>query len=102
MSHTEHSQASQFLRGVKHHRREPTGHLTVKPDFDSGLNLVFAFDQQIEDLLSMDQRLTEVSAQADESSVPLVTNFGEGGTARRHQNVSHTVFEFLHLFLVHS
>lgn len=45
VAHAQHAQASQLLGSVEHHGRETTGHFTVEPDFDSGLDLVLALDQ---------------------------------------------------------
>ena len=48
MAHGEHSETSDFFRGVEDDRGETSGHLGVQADLDSGLDLVFAFHEQIE------------------------------------------------------
>ena len=72
MTHRQHAQTSELLWRVEHHRWETTRHLGVETDLDSGLDLVLALDKKIEQLLRVDDRLTEVRHQANQSCVPLV------------------------------
>ena len=72
MSHRQHTQSTQLLRGVEDDRREPTGHLGVQPNLDSSLDLILTLDQEIQELLGVDDRLAVVRHQANEGSVPLV------------------------------
>ena len=72
MSHGQHSEASQFLRRVEDDRRKSGGHFGIESDLDTSLDLVLAFDEQIEKLLRVDDRLSEVSHQPDQRRVPLV------------------------------
>lgn len=74
MTHGQHSQTSQFLRGVEDHWGEPAGHLGVETDLDTGLNLVLALDEEIQQLLGVDHRLSVVGHQTDQGSVPFVDN----------------------------
>ena len=50
----------------------PGGHFGIETDLDTSLDLVFAFDEQIEKFLSVDDRLAEVSHQTNQGCVPLV------------------------------
>ena len=66
------------------------------------LDLVFALHQQVQQLLGVDRSFSVVTHQANEGSVPLVSNLGEGGTARRHQNLADTILKALHGFVIDS
>ena len=77
VAHGQHAEATQLLGRVEHDRRETTGHFRVKTDLDTGLNLVFAFDQQVQELLGVNDRLSEIGHQTDEGSVPLVHNLND-------------------------
>lgn len=74
VTHGQHAEPTQLLGCVEDHRREPGGHLGVETDLDTGLDLVLTFDQQIQQLLSIDDSLSEVCHQTDQSSVPFVYN----------------------------
>lgn len=74
MAHGQHAQASQLFGGVEHHRGEPTGHFGVQANLDTGLDLVLALDQQVQQLLGVDHSLAEVGHETDQSRVPLVHN----------------------------
>ena len=50
----------------------------------------------------MDDGLSKIRAQSDQSGIPLVRNFSKSGTAAGHQDMSDPIFEFLHLVFVHS
>lgn len=74
MSHGKHSQSTQLLRGVKHHRRETAGHFGVQTNLDTGLDLILTLHQQVQKLLSVDHSFTEVCHQTNQSCVPLIHN----------------------------
>ena len=46
--HADHAQPTQFFRGVKHDGWKAAGHFTVQTNFDAGLDLILATDQQIQ------------------------------------------------------
>mmetsp|Transcript_4453 Transcript_4453/g.3945 ORF Transcript_4453/g.3945 Transcript_4453/m.3945 type:complete len:530 (-) Transcript_4453:1161-2750(-) len=100
VTHGEHAQATQLLRSVEDNRREPRRHFRVEADLDTRLNLVLALDQQVEQLRGVDDGLTEVSHQTDHGSVPLVGDFGEGGSAGRHEDLSNAILKLLVRLLV--
>lgn len=74
MSHGQHAETSQLFWSVEDHRREAAGHFRVETDLDTRLNLVLALHQKIQELLRVDDSLTEVRHQTDQSGVPLVYN----------------------------
>jgi len=74
VSHRQHAKTSKLLRRVEHDRWETTRHLGVEADLDTCLDLVLALDEEIKQLLGVDDRLTEVRHQANQSRVPLVHN----------------------------
>ena len=77
MSHTKHSETPEFLWGVKHYGRESRRHLGVESDLNTGLDLVFAFNQQIQYLFSVDHTFSEICHQTNQGCVPFVRYFGE-------------------------
>mmetsp|Transcript_13659 Transcript_13659/g.18093 ORF Transcript_13659/g.18093 Transcript_13659/m.18093 type:complete len:330 (-) Transcript_13659:4853-5842(-) len=81
VAHTQHAEAAELLRGVKDDRRKPGRHLRVETNLDPGLDLVLAFDEEVEHLLGVHHRLSEVRHEADQGRVPLVRDLGEGGGA---------------------
>mmetsp|Transcript_39335 Transcript_39335/g.83813 ORF Transcript_39335/g.83813 Transcript_39335/m.83813 type:complete len:1257 (-) Transcript_39335:3240-7010(-) len=95
VTHTQHAQASQLLGCVEHHRRESRRHLGVQTDLDTGLDLVLALHQEIEQGIGVDHGLSEVGHHANEVGVPLVGDLGEGRGTRGHQNGSASVLELL-------
>eukprot|EP00906_Rhabdomonas_costata_P036699 RCo051448 len=101
VTHREHPQPTQLLRGIEDHRGKPRGHLGVKPDLDSGLDLVLALHQQIQKLLGVHRGLAEVRHQADQDGVPLVDDLSERGSPGGHQDLPHAVLELLHAVVVH-
>ena len=102
MSHRKHSESSQFFRSVKYDRGEPAGHFGIQPDFYTSLNLILTFHQQIQNLFSMDHSFSEISAKADQGCIPFIWDFSEGCTSTGHQNVTNSIFKFLHLIFIHS
>ena len=100
MTHGQHAQSSQLLGRVEDDRRETRGHFRVETNLDTRLNLVLAFDEEIEKLLSVDHRLAEVRHQANERRVPLVDDLGERGGAGRHEDLTDAVVELLHRLIV--
>ena len=50
----------------------PRGHFGVETDLDTSLDLVLAFDQQVEKLLRVDHRFAEISHETDQGGVPFV------------------------------
>ena len=94
-----HSQTSQFLRRVEHYRREAAWHLTVQTDFDTSLNLVLVLHEEIQQLLSIQNRLAIIGHEADQSCVPLVGNLCEGCGTTAHQDLPDPVVESLYCLL---
>lgn len=78
VAHRQHSQSSQLLRCVEHDGRESRGHLRVEADLDASLNFVLALHQQIEQLLRVDDRLSEIGHQSNQRGVPFVDDLREG------------------------
>lgn len=74
MTHGQHAESTQLLGCVEDHWREPGGHLGVETDLDTGLDLVLTLDQQVQQLLSVDDCLSEVRHQTDQRCVPFVHN----------------------------
>lgn len=72
MTHGQHAEASQLFRSVEHHWWESTGHFGVQANLDTRLDLVLTLDQQIQELLGVDYRFTEVRHEANQSRVPFV------------------------------
>lgn len=84
VSHREHAETTKFFRSVEDHRWESAGHLRVQTHLDASLDFVFAFDQQVQHLFSVDRGLTEVGHQADQSGVPFVRNLSESCATTGH------------------
>lgn len=84
MAHGQHAQTSEFLGRVEHHRGEPARHLGVETDLDTSLDLVLTLDEQVQQFLSVDDCLTEVRHQADQSRIPLVHNLHTTTTTTIH------------------
>mmetsp|Transcript_97181 Transcript_97181/g.274888 ORF Transcript_97181/g.274888 Transcript_97181/m.274888 type:complete len:549 (-) Transcript_97181:3378-5024(-) len=95
VSHAQHSEATQLLRRVEHHRRETRGHLGVQADLDAGLDLVLTLHQQVQKRVRVNDGLTEVRGHADEVRVPLVGDLREGRGAGGHQDRPAAVLELL-------
>lgn len=74
MTHGQHAQTTQLLRGVKDHRWETTRHFGVQTNLDTGLDLILTLHQEVQQLLSVDHSLTEVRHQTNQSRVPFVHN----------------------------
>ena len=72
VAHGQHAQPSQLFGGVEHHRWETRGHFGVQANLDTGLDLVFTLDQQVQELLCVDHSFTEVGHQANKGCVPLI------------------------------
>ena len=71
-----------YLWCVEDDRGKSGGHFGVEADLDTGLDLVLALHQQVQQLLRVHHRLTEVGHQADQRCVPLVHNLStKRGTA---------------------
>lgn len=58
------------------------GHIITPPP--GMTDLVLTLDEQVQQLLGVDHRLSEVCHETNESRVPLVDNLGEGGGTGRH------------------
>lgn len=95
VSHGKHSQSSQLLRGVKHHRRETTRHFGVQPNLDTGLDLILTLHQQVQKLLSVDHGFTEVCHQTNQSSVPLVHNLRRARLCKTMHKMGNTSLPWL-------
>ena len=74
VTHGQHTQAAQLLRRVEHHGRETTRHFGVESDLDTRLNLVLAFDEEVEEFLRVDDGFTEVGHQTDQRRVPFIND----------------------------
>ena len=74
MTHWQHAKTSELLRRVEHNRWESTWHLWVEADLDTRLYLVLTLDEEVKQLLGVDDCLTEVRHQTNQSRVPLVHN----------------------------
>lgn len=74
VTHRKHAQTSQLFRGVENHRRETARHFGVQSNLDTGLDLVFTFDQKVQQLLSVNHSFTEIRHQTNQSRVPFVHN----------------------------
>jgi len=101
MAHAQHSQSTQLLRAEKYYWWESTGHFAVEAHFDSGLNFVLHFNQQVKKSLSVDYRFSEVGHQPNQSCVPLVGNFSKSSGARSHQYLSTSIFELFNCVLLY-
>src|SRR6267154_3450877 len=77
VTHRQHSKATKFLRCVEDDRWKTGWHLTVQADLDTGLDLVLCFHKGIQELVCVNDSLTVVSHQTDQSSVPLVDDLME-------------------------
>ena len=77
---------------------------TAKPDIltTDQTDLILTLDEEVQQLLSVNDSLSEVGHETYESSVPLVDYLGEGGGARRHEDLSHSVVVPRKTLLVHS
>jgi hypothetical protein len=64
------------------------------------LNLILTFDEEVEHLLGVHSRFTEVGHQTNEGSVPLVCNLGEGSGATGHKNLSDTILKLLQALFI--
>ena len=64
--------------------------------------LVLTLDQQVQQLLCVNYSLSKVGHEPNEGCVPLVDDLGEGGGARGHQDLTHTVMEPRQALFVHS
>lgn len=53
MTHGKHSKTPNLLGCVENHWREPTRHLGIKTNLNTGLDLVLTLDQKVKKLLSM-------------------------------------------------
>ena len=78
VAHGQHAEAAQFFGRIKHHGRESRGHFGVQTDFDTGLDLIFALDKQIQQFLGVNHGLAEIGHEADQGRVPLINDFGKG------------------------
>src|SRR6267154_5074041 len=76
VTHRQHSKATKLLRCVED-GWETGWHLTVQADLDMGLDLVLCFHKGIQELVCVNDSLTVVSHQTDQSSVPLVEKIME-------------------------
>ena len=65
VAHRQHAETTKFLWRVKHYWWEATRHFRVQTNLDPRLDLVLAFDKQIEQFFSVDDGFSEVSHQAD-------------------------------------
>lgn len=117
---------TELFGSVEDDRRESAGHLGVEANLDSRLYLVLTLDEQVEQLLGVDNCLSEVGHQADQRRVPLVDNLQrddhcyttlppaykrgvgvarsdlcEGCGAGRHEDLSDPVMEFSERLIVH-
>lgn len=84
VSHREHAETAKFFGSVEDYWWESAGHLRVQTHLDASLDFVFAFDQQVQHLFSVDRGLTEVGHQADQSGVPFVRYLRESCTTTGH------------------
>lgn len=74
VAHGEHAQPPQLFRGVKHHRRKTAWHFGIQTNFDSSLDFILTFHQQIKQLLSIYNSFPEICHQANQSCIPFVDN----------------------------
>ena len=65
VSHGQHAEASELLWGIEHDWWESRGHLGVQTHLDPRLYLILTFDEEVEHLLGVHSRLTEVGHQTD-------------------------------------
>ena len=65
-------------------------------------HLVLTLDKEVQQFLSVDDSLSEVRHQANQSSVPLVDDLCEGSGARRHQNLTNSVVKPSHRLIINS
>lgn len=77
VAHTQHAQAAQFFWRIKYDRRESRWHFGIQTNLDTRLDFIFAFHQQVEQLLSVDDGFSEICHQADQCCIPFVNDFGE-------------------------
>mmetsp|Transcript_82933 Transcript_82933/g.149644 ORF Transcript_82933/g.149644 Transcript_82933/m.149644 type:complete len:355 (+) Transcript_82933:1047-2111(+) len=101
VSHAQHTQTSQLLWSVEDHWRESRWHLGVQSDLNTGLHLVLALHQQIQQRVGVDHCLAEVGHHADEVRVPLVRDLREGGGSRGHEDRSAAILVLLLGLVVH-
>lgn len=83
MTHGQHAKAAQLFRCIKDHRWEAARHFGVQTNLDTGLDLVFTLHKQVEELLCVHYSLSEVSHQANQSSVPFVDNLDVKADCRK-------------------
>lgn len=93
MSHRKHSKASELFRSVEHNRRESAGHFWIQTYFNTSLYLALWFNEEIQHLFCVDDGLSKVCHQSDESGVPFIRYFCESCWSAGHQNLSNSVFE---------
>lgn len=74
MTHGQHTKATQLFGRIKDNRGETARHFGVEANLDTCLNLVFTFDQQIQELLRVYHSFTEIRHQANQGCVPFVYN----------------------------
>lgn len=102
VTHGQHAQATQLLGRIKHHGREPGGHLGVESNLNTCLDLVLALYQQIQQLLGIDYSLSVIRHQTNESGIPLVHDLSKGGGSRGHQDLTHSVVVPTQRLIVHT
>lgn len=74
MAHGQHAETTQLFGSVEDNRRETARHFRVETDLDTRLDLVLALHKQVQELLGIDNSLTEVRHQTNQSRVPFVHN----------------------------
>ncbi len=85
---------------VEYHRRETSRHLRIEANLDTRLNLVLTLDEQIKQWDGGYRGLSVVRHETNQCSVPFVDNLRESRGTRGHKDLTHTVVETLHRFIV--
>mmetsp|Transcript_3094 Transcript_3094/g.10260 ORF Transcript_3094/g.10260 Transcript_3094/m.10260 type:complete len:228 (-) Transcript_3094:3866-4549(-) len=102
VTHGQHPEAANLLRGVEHHGRETRRHLGVQTNLDARLDLILALHEKIQELLGVHHGLAVVRHQSDERRVPLVGDLRKRRRPRGHQHLPDSVLELLEGFVVHA
>lgn len=100
VSHAQHAETAQLFRCVKNDGRKTWRHLRVQTDFDTSLNFILTFHQQVEQFLCVDNGLTEIGHQTDQSRIPFVDDFSERRRTGCHQNLPNSIVESAQGFVV--
>jgi len=102
MTHWEHTKTTQFFRSVEDNRRETTRHFWVQSYLNSSLYFVLRFNQKIQHFLCMNNRLSIIGHQTNQSSIPFIRNLSKSSWSTCHQYLSNSIFKFFKRLLIQS